>query len=72
MNLQSFGWVNTRKLEVYKVLRWIVLRSMPISEVENELTRSMMGIPPMSAKTVQNYLINLTELVDDDVADYML
>ena len=69
--LSSFGWVNNNEVQVYKVLRWIVMQSMPISEVENELTRSLMGMKPMSAKTVRNYLVNLTEIVEGIVTDFL-
>ncbi|KAG6950660.1 hypothetical protein JG688_00014067, partial [Phytophthora aleatoria] len=49
----SFGFVSETTQHRYEWLHWIVERNLPISEVDNPLTRSMSRLKPVSSKTLK-------------------
>ncbi|GMF42607.1 unnamed protein product [Phytophthora fragariaefolia] len=51
--LSSFGFVSEATHHRYQWLQWVVERNMPISEVDNRLTRSMSSWKPVSSKTLK-------------------
>ncbi|KAG3063134.1 hypothetical protein PI124_g22253 [Phytophthora idaei] len=51
--LSRFGFVSETTQHRYEWLCWIVERNLPISEVDNPLTRSMPRLKPVSSKTLK-------------------
>jgi hypothetical protein len=52
--LDSYGFVNEREKEGFKILNWIVQRNQPLNEINNEITRDIVNVKPISSKTLQN------------------
>ena len=67
--LDRFGFINTREKEVYKVLEWIVMRNHPLSEVDNELTRSILTTKPICSKTLRKCILALTPHVEKSIVE---
>lgn len=67
--LDSYGFVNKREMEVYKLLQWIVMRDQPLSELDNELSRDLFRTKPISSKTMRKYILALTPLVEKAIAE---
>ncbi|ETN23340.1 hypothetical protein PPTG_02934 [Phytophthora nicotianae INRA-310] len=51
--LQSFGFVSQETNHRFQWLRWFVERNLPISEVDNDVSRSMSKWPPISSKALK-------------------
>ncbi|KAG6946268.1 hypothetical protein JG687_00016806 [Phytophthora cactorum] len=53
-SLQNFGLVSQETSDRFQWLRWVVERNMPLSEVDNELTRSMSSLHHIAKKVGVN------------------
>ncbi|KAG2778126.1 hypothetical protein JG687_00019284 [Phytophthora cactorum] len=51
-----FGFVDSVKLTTYLWIRWITQCNLPITEVENKLTREVVTMKPTTARTMKVYL----------------
>ncbi|RLN87487.1 hypothetical protein BBJ28_00025084 [Nothophytophthora sp. Chile5] len=51
--LQSFGFVPVEASHLFQWIQWIVMRNMPIHEVEDPLTRTMSKLQPVTVKAVK-------------------
>ncbi|RLN48889.1 hypothetical protein BBJ28_00014648 [Nothophytophthora sp. Chile5] len=51
--LTNFGFISEATHQRYMWLQWVVERYLPVSEVDNPLTRSMSCWKPMSSKTIK-------------------
>ncbi|KAE9048960.1 hypothetical protein PR003_g139 [Phytophthora rubi] len=51
--LQSFGFVSEEATHLFMWIQWIVMRNIPIHEVEDALTRSMSKLRPVTVKAVK-------------------
>ncbi|GMF41556.1 unnamed protein product [Phytophthora fragariaefolia] len=51
--LSSFGFVSEATHHRYQWLQWVVEQNMPISEVDDPLTRSMSSWKPVASKTLK-------------------
>jgi len=66
--LENYGFGNTRANQVYRLIRWIVMRNLPISEVDHDVTKDILGIPVVSSKTLRKYIMKLAQRVKDQVS----
>jgi hypothetical protein len=62
--LDSYGFINTREKEAFKLLEWIVMRNLPLSEADNELTSSVLNLKAICSKTLRKYILSLTPHVE--------
>lgn len=67
--LDSYGFINSKEKDVFQVLEWIVMRNHPLSEVDNQLTRTILTTKPISSKTLRKYILSLTPHVEKAIAD---
>lgn len=63
--LNRFCYSNARGGDVFKISEWVVIRTQPISKVDNKLTRALLSVKPVSSKSLQKYIFSLTSLVRD-------
>ncbi|KAG3072665.1 hypothetical protein PI124_g18015 [Phytophthora idaei] len=56
---------------MYDWLRWIVERNLPLSEVENPLTRQLVRMRPTSATTIKTYMERVAGRVGNTIAKEM-
>ena len=54
--VDKFFTVTKKEKRVYQWMEWVVMRNMPISEVDNELTRKLAGIDHINSKTLSKYV----------------
>lgn len=69
--LDSYGFINSREKEVFQLLRWIVMRNMPLAELDNELSRDLFNTKPISSTTMRKYILALTPHVEKEIADHL-
>ncbi|KAG6599843.1 Phosphoenolpyruvate carboxykinase [Phytophthora cinnamomi] len=71
--LSSFGFVSEATQHRYQWLQWVVERNMPISEVDDPLTRSMASWKPVSSKTLkldmQTCSANVGDVIEKELGD---
>ena len=70
-DLQAFGYVNSREKDVYALLEWITQRNIPLSELDNTITRSMLKTKPLSSKTMRKYILSLLPYVENKIASVL-
>ncbi|OWY92297.1 hypothetical protein PHMEG_00038761 [Phytophthora megakarya] len=51
--LQAFGFIAEEASDLFQWIQWIIMRNMPIQEVEDELTRAMSKLRPVTVKAVK-------------------
>ncbi|KAG6966181.1 hypothetical protein JG687_00005010 [Phytophthora cactorum] len=72
-SLQDFGFVFEKTPHRYQWLRWVVERSMPLSEVDDERTRAMDKWRPTNSKAVKKDVItvapNLGSVISEEMGD---
>jgi hypothetical protein len=72
--LSSFGFVSEATQHRYQWLQWVVERNMPLSEVDDPLTRSMSCWKPVSSKTLkldmQRGAKNVGDVVEKELGDF--
>ncbi|KAF1775949.1 Ribonuclease H-like domain [Phytophthora cactorum] len=61
--LQDFGFVSEETAHRFNWMRWVVERNMPLSEVDNELTRSMSGWTSVSSRVLLNSMHDVAKKV---------
>jgi len=66
--MKSFYTSNTKDLRAYQWIKWLALRNMPIIEIENPLTRSIVKIEPFSSKTIRKYIISTAKETEKAIA----
>jgi len=66
--MKSFYSSNNKELRAYQWIKWLALRNMPLVEIENELTRSMVKIEPFTAKTIRKYIIATAKETEKAIA----
>ena len=66
--MKSFYTSNTKELRAYQWIKWLALRNMPIIEIENPLTRSIVKIEPFSSKTIRKYIISTAKETEKAIA----
>ncbi|ETP12539.1 hypothetical protein F441_12114, partial [Phytophthora nicotianae CJ01A1] len=52
-SLTVCGFVNPTAFNMYSWIEWVVDRNMPLSEVDDPLTRSMSKLKPICSKTLK-------------------
>jgi hypothetical protein len=48
-----------------------VQRNQPLNEIDNEITRDMLNVKPISSKTLRKYNVSLTLLVEKSIAEQL-
>ncbi|KUF77507.1 hypothetical protein AM587_10002609 [Phytophthora nicotianae] len=51
--LESFGFVAEESSHLFQWIQWIIMRNMPVHEVEDAFTRAMSKLRPVTVKSVQ-------------------
>ncbi|KAE9215276.1 hypothetical protein PF004_g14804 [Phytophthora fragariae] len=69
--LEVFGFVDEVTSHMYDWLRWIVERNLPLSEVENTLTRQLVRMRPTSVSTLKTYMARVAARVGTIIAEEM-
>lgn len=67
--LESHGFISRRQIEVFNILNWIIMRNLPISEVDDKDTRSILNTKPISSKTLRKYILALTPHVEKVISE---
>jgi len=70
-DLQAFGYVNSREKDVYALLEWITQRNIPLSKLDNTITRSMLKTKPLTSKTMRKYILSLLPYVENKIASVL-
>lgn len=65
--LDKFCFNSTRDCDVFKLLEWLVMQNMPLSEVDDPLTHGIMNIPAVFSKFFRKYILSLIRLGNCDV-----
>ncbi|GMF22746.1 unnamed protein product [Phytophthora fragariaefolia] len=71
LGFEVIEYVAERDLVVFRWIEWVLMRNMPLSEVDNPLTRSLTGINSsehISSDSPSRYLTFLVPLVETEIA----
>ena len=52
-----FFTYNEKERRAHKWIEWVVCRNMPLSEIDEPLTRSLAGIKPLNSKSLRKYIL---------------
>lgn len=52
-SIKSFGFVSEKTNHLYQWMRWVVARNLPLCEVENPITRSIVNLCPTTSQTLK-------------------
>lgn len=63
--LHSFGFINGKTNDLFKWIRWIVDRNLPLHEIEQHSTREVVSMRPFSIKTLKKYMEGITTAVEN-------
>ncbi|KAG1690841.1 hypothetical protein DVH05_027443 [Phytophthora capsici] len=55
-------------MEIFKWMEWVIMRNLPLSVVDDTLTRGLAGIKPVSSQTLLRHMRNVTPQVGATVA----
>ncbi|KAG6962081.1 hypothetical protein JG688_00008784 [Phytophthora aleatoria] len=69
--VNRFGFVDDIKLTIYLWMRWIIQCNLPITEVENKLTRKVVTMKPTTVRAMKVYLRYVAGKVDQTIASEM-
>ncbi|ETM30846.1 hypothetical protein L914_21478 [Phytophthora nicotianae] len=50
-------------MEIFKWMEWVLVRNMPLSEVDDPMTRALAAIKPVSSKTLVKYMRHVADKV---------
>ncbi|RLN98007.1 hypothetical protein BBJ28_00014077 [Nothophytophthora sp. Chile5] len=67
----GFGFVDDITLNIYMWMRWIIQRNLPVTEVENKLTREVVSLKPISVRTLKAYMRFVATKVGEAIATEM-
>ncbi|KUF83134.1 hypothetical protein AM587_10000522 [Phytophthora nicotianae] len=62
--LQDHGLADTRTMEIFKWIEWVIMRNLPLSEVDDTLTRGLAGIKPVPTSSTYEMLKRYVEIRD--------
>ncbi|ETP08036.1 hypothetical protein F441_15883 [Phytophthora nicotianae CJ01A1] len=54
--VDMFGFVDEITLNIYQWMRWIIQRNLPITAVENKLTREVVTMTRTTVRTMKTYM----------------
>ncbi|ETI38163.1 hypothetical protein F443_16044 [Phytophthora nicotianae P1569] len=54
--IDMFGFVDEITLNIYQWMRWIIQRNLPITAVENKLTREVVTMTRTTVRTMKTYM----------------
>ncbi|ETL87485.1 hypothetical protein L917_13343 [Phytophthora nicotianae] len=60
-------YISDKAFSVLRWLEWVVMRNMPLSEVDNPLTRSLAGHDSIFSNCLATYIIRLVSLVEASI-----
>ncbi|KAE9044802.1 hypothetical protein PR003_g4347 [Phytophthora rubi] len=66
-----FGFVKDFTPKIYLWMRWIITRNLPVTEVENKLTREVVTLKPIAVRTQKTYMRFVVGKVGQTVATEM-
>lgn len=67
--INSFVNLGKNELRAFTWIRWLACRNMPLSEIDNELTRDLAKAwAPFSSKTIRKYILATSGLVVENIA----
>lgn len=65
--LDNFCFTSKRDSETFKILQWITMKSQPLTEVDDRLTRDLFSLEPRSSETVCKYILSLVPIGQDNI-----
>eukprot|EP00918_Siedleckia_nematoides_P040195 GHVU01087242.1.p1 GENE.GHVU01087242.1~~GHVU01087242.1.p1 ORF type:complete len:275 (-),score=45.80 GHVU01087242.1:752-1576(-) len=65
---EIFSFVNDKEMGIFMLMTWIVFRNMPLSELDNPITRGMLKYGPVCAKSMRKYMLATVILVERAIA----
>ncbi|KAJ0393515.1 hypothetical protein P43SY_004968 [Pythium insidiosum] len=66
-SLDAFGFVDDTTTNMYLWLNWIVERNLPLCEVEDPTTRSIVKMEPTTARTIKVYMQHVAGRVGSSI-----
>lgn len=70
-SLEVFGFVDEDTSNMFDWMRWIVKRNLPLCEVENPLTRTLVKMRPTTAESLKASMSRVAKRVGDTIAAEM-
>jgi hypothetical protein len=69
--LELHGFASNKCAKIFQWMEWIIERNMPVSEVDDTLTRSMSKWDSICSKTLLKYIEKVTKKVETKIAEEM-
>jgi len=66
--IDTFLISNEKERRAHQIMEWMVRRNMPLSEVENPLTRGILAPEAFSAKSMKKWILGTAKLTEASIA----
>lgn len=65
--LDNFCFNSLRDSDVFLLIEWVVMRNIPLLEVDDPITRGILNISLVPAKTIRKYIFSLIQIEEEAV-----
>ena len=65
--IDNFYYTCPKDADVFKGMEWDFMRSQPITEVDNQITKGILNVKPISSNSLLKYVLSLVPLVEDEI-----
>jgi len=66
--IKSFYTSNEKELRAYQWIKWLAVRNMPLTEIDDPLTRKLAKIESFTSKTIRKYIIATAKETEKAIA----
>jgi len=66
--IDAFLISNEKERRAHQIMEWMVRRNMPLSEIDNPLTRDILAPEPFSSKSMKKWILNTAKETEATIA----
>jgi len=66
--IDSFLISNDKERRAHQIIEWMVLRNMPLCEIDHPLTRSILAPEPFCAKSIKKWILNTAKQTEETIS----
>ena len=67
-SIDNFIVSNEKERRAHQIIQWIACRNMPLSEIDNPLTRSILGPDPFCSRTIRKWTVATAKETEGNIA----
>jgi len=66
--IDAFLISNEKERRAHQIMEWMVRRNMPLSEIDNTLTRGILAPEPFCSKSMKKWILNTAKQTEETIA----